>query len=99
MAKTVDSPASVEPASATPAAESAPASPRHAGLLVKIETDRRLGHEWDEWNGQPLPNGGNFRTTVGKFFLFTALGLAAIVVGAAAAIFLLTPRLAQLASW
>jgi hypothetical protein len=99
MAKTVDSPASVEPASATPAAESAPASPRHAGLLVKIETDRRLGYEWDEWNGQPLPNGGNFRTTVGKFFLFTALGLAAIVVGAAAAIFLLTPRLAQLASW
>src|SRR5215207_7271759 len=37
-----------------PAAE----SPRHSGLLIKIETDRRLGHEWDEWDGAPLPNGG-----------------------------------------
>lgn len=80
-------------------AESTPSSSRHAGLLVKIETDRRLGHEWDEWNGKPLPNGGDFRTTTGKFFLFTALGIAGIVVAGAAAIFLLTPRLAQLVSW
>ena len=80
-------------------AESPPSPSRHAGLLVKIETDRRLGHEWDEWNGKPLPNGGDFRTTTGKFFLFTALGIAGIVVAGAAGIFLLTPRLAQLASW
>ena len=38
------------------------ASARNAGLLVKIETDRRLGHEWDEWNGAAAPNGGDFRT-------------------------------------
>jgi len=68
-------------------------------LLVKIETDRRLGHEWDAWDGQPLANGGNFKTTAGKFFLFTAVGLAAIAVVGAASIFLLSPRLAQLASW
>ena len=65
---------------------------------MKIETDRRLGHEWDEWNGQPLPNAGDFRTTTGKYFLFTAVGLGGIVVVGAAAIYLLlTPRLAQLA--
>ena len=66
---------------------------------MKIETDRRLGHEWDEWNGKPLANAGDFRTTAGKYFLFTALGIAALVVMIAATIFLLSPRLAQLASW
>jgi hypothetical protein len=68
-------------------------------LLVKIETDRRLGHEWDEWDGQPLANGGNFKTTAGKFFHFTAVGLATIAAVGAVAIFLLSPRLAQLALW
>ena len=75
------------------------ANGRHAGLLVKIDTDRRLGHEWDEWNGKPLANGGDFRTTPGKFFLFTALGLGGIVIAGVVAVFLLTPRLAQLAAW
>src|SRR5215211_8574784 len=83
----------------TPAPLSSPASPRQSGLLVKIETDRRLGHEWDEWNGQPLPNAGDFRTSTGKYFLFTSLGLAGIVIIGAAAIYLLTPRLAQLGTW
>ena len=97
MSKTVD-PLASEPSSVeTPA--SSPSPSRHAGLLVKIETDRRLGHEWDEWNGQPLPNGGDFRTTAGRFFLFTALGLAGIAIVGALGVFLLTPRLAQLAIW
>src|SRR5687768_3587083 len=77
----------------------APGSSRHSGLLVKIETDRRLGHEWDEWDGKPLANDGDFRTTSGKYFLFTAIGIAGIVVAGAAGIYLLTPRLAQLAGW
>ena len=100
MQKTVVTPESESQSSDAPVelASSAPSS-RHAGLLVKIETDRRLGHEWDEWNGQPLANGGDFRTTTGKFFLFTAVGLAGMLAAATAAIFLLTPRLAQLASW
>ena len=87
--------------STPPAGEtsSSPSSSRHAGLLVKIETDRRLGHEWDEWNGQPLANDGDFRSTAGKFFLFTAMGLTAIVVASAAGVFLLAPRLAQVADW
>jgi hypothetical protein len=90
-----------------PNATELPASPeldpsnssRHSGLLVKIETDRRLGHEWDEWNGKPLANSGDFRTTAGKYFLFTAVGIGALVIATAAAIFLLHPRLAQLAPW
>ena len=24
--------------------------------LIHIDVDRRLGHEWDEWDGKPLPN-------------------------------------------
>ena len=96
MPNTADSPVSTPPAGET---SSSPSSSRHAGLLVKIETDRRLGHEWDEWNGQPLANDGDFRSTAGKFFLFTAMGLTAIVVASAAGVFLLAPRLAQVADW
>ena len=97
MPKPVDTPAS-DPSPPEEASEPSP-SRRHAGLLVKIETDRRLGHEWDEWDGQPLVNGGDFRTTAGKFFLFTALGPAGVAAVGAAAVFLLSPRLAQLAPW
>src|SRR5688572_1331225 len=93
MPNPVDSPATVQP----PATSSA--SARQAGLLVKIETDRRLGHEWDEWDGKPLPNDGDFRTTTGKYFLFTGVGIAGMVGVAAVGIYLLSPRLAQLASW
>lgn len=77
----------------------APTSARQAGLLVKIETDRRLGHEWDEWDGKPLPNAGDFRTTTAKYFLFTAVGIAGLVIAGGVAIYLLSPRLAQLAWW
>ena len=98
MPNPVDSPAS-DPPPSEEASESLASPRRHAGLLVKIETDRRLGHEWDEWDGQPLANGGDFRTTAGKFFLFTAVGLAGVAAVGAAAVFLLSPRLAQLASW
>ena len=27
--------------------------------LIHIDVDRRLGHEWDEWDGKPLPNRGD----------------------------------------
>jgi uncharacterized protein len=74
----------------------APASPRDTGPLIKIETDRRLGHEWDEWDGTPLPNGGNFSTTATRYFLFTAVGLVLVSAIAAAGVYLLAPRLASL---
>ena len=73
------------------------APPRRNDVLVKIETDRRLGHEWDEWDGAPLPNRGDFTTPASRYFLFTAIGLALVHAVAAALVFLLDPRLAALA--
>jgi hypothetical protein len=69
---------------------------RPTGQLIKIETDRRLGHEWDEWDGTPLDNGGNFRAPVRLYFAFTAVGIVLVGAIAAGLVFLLAPRLAAL---
>jgi hypothetical protein len=76
-----------------------PVSPRDTGPLIRIETDRRLGHEWDEWDGTPLPNAGDFTTSASRYFLFTGIGLVMVAVIAATGVFLLSPRLALLADW
>ena len=62
--------------------------------LIHIETDRRLGHEWDEWDGKPLPGNGDFSAPPGLFFRLAALSLAAGLGAIGALIFLLAPRLA-----
>ena len=72
-------------------------TPERRAQLIKIETDRRLGHEWDEWNGQPLPGNGDFSATPGLFFLFGGLTLAVTFGVLAIVLFLLAPRIAQLA--
>ncbi len=64
--------------------------------LIRIEVDRRLGHEWDEWDGKPLPDGGDFTSPPGRFFRYAALTLAALAAAAYLATFLLAPRLATL---
>lgn len=64
--------------------------------LIHIEVDRRLGHEWDEWNGKPLPNAGNFSAPPGHFFLFAAATLAVMTATGYAGWFLLAPRLGAL---
>ena len=61
--------------------------------LIRIEVDRRLGHEWDEWDGQPLPRGGNFASPPGQFFRYAALTLAVVAAAAYLAAYLLDPRL------
>ncbi len=86
---------------ATSAPPAAPPSPRPGGgpqraQLIHIETDRRLGHEWDEWDGRPLPGNGDFSAPPGLFFRYAALTLAAAFGAAAALLFLLAPRLATL---
>ena len=63
--------------------------------LIRIETDRRLGHEWDEWDGQPLPGDGDFSAPPGLFFQFAAVTIAALTAAAAALLFLLAPRFAD----
>ena len=62
--------------------------------LIHIETDRRLGHEWDEWDGKPLPGNGDFSAPPGLFFRLAALSLVAGLGAIVALIFLLAPRLA-----
>src|SRR5256885_12975541 len=61
---------------------------------IHIETDRRLGHEWDEWDGKPLPGNGDFSSPPGLFFRLAALTLAVGLGAIGALIFLLAPRLA-----
>jgi uncharacterized protein len=64
--------------------------------LIHLDVDRRLGHEWDEWDGQPLPNQGSFDAEPRIFFGWSA---ALIVVAGGIAgllLFLLAPRLAFL---
>jgi uncharacterized protein len=64
--------------------------------LIHIDVDRRLGHEWDEWDGKPLPHRGDYDSPPALFFVWSA---AALVVGlglAGLALFLLGPRLADL---
>ena len=64
--------------------------------LIHIETDRRLGHEWDEWDGKPLAGNGDFSAPPGLFFQFGALTLVVGLGAAALLLFLLAPRLEAL---
>jgi len=73
-----------------------PSSPPRA-QLIHIEVDRRLGHEWDEWNGRPLPGGGDFSAAPGLFFRFATLTLVLASAVVALLLYLVGPRLAALA--
>lgn len=66
--------------------------------LIHIDVDRRLGHEWDEWDGKPLPNAGNYDSPPVLFFGWSAAAIAGFFGVIAAMLFLLAPRLALLAS-
>jgi hypothetical protein len=67
-------------------------SPR--AQLIHIDVDRRLGHEWDEWDGEPLPNAGNYDRPAGLFLAWGGGTLALALGGSALLLFLLAPRLA-----
>jgi uncharacterized protein len=64
--------------------------------LIHIDVDRRLGHEWDEWDGRPLPNQGNYDSSPGLFFAWSAITLAIGMGLVALVLYLLTPRLRTL---
>lgn len=64
--------------------------------LIHIEVDRRLGHEWDEWNGRPLPNAGDFSAPARVFFTTAVLTIAAASAAAALLLYLIGPRLGAL---
>lgn len=67
--------------------------------LLQLKVDRRLGHEWDDWDGNALENGGVFHEGPGLFFrlaIITAIGVTAtlFLVG-----WLIAPRLSEVAQW
>jgi hypothetical protein len=64
--------------------------------LIRIETDRRLGHEWDEWDGRSLPNTGDFSAPPALFFRYATLTLCTGFALLAGILYLLAPRLALL---
>ncbi len=64
--------------------------------LIHIDVDRRLGHEWDEWDGTPLSNAGNFDAPAWLFFRWAALSLLVAVALVVAVLYLLAPRLGEL---
>jgi uncharacterized protein len=61
--------------------------------LIHIDVDRRLGHEWDEWDGRPLPNAGNYDSPPALYFAWSALTLVLALGVTVLALFLLSPRL------
>ena len=64
--------------------------------MIHIDVDRRLGHEWDEWDGRPLPNRGDYDSSPVLFFGWSAAALVAVFGVAALGLYLLAPRLALL---
>lgn len=69
-----------------------PAAPQ----ILHLRSDRRLGHEWDDWDGQPLPDDGVYHEPPGLFFRLLTAQFGAWVLVAGAVLWLTAPRLAQL---
>ncbi|HEY3220721.1 MAG TPA: DUF116 domain-containing protein [Gemmatimonadales bacterium] len=79
-----------------PPAPPAPTPSASRAQLIHIEVDRRLGHEWDEWDGRPLPGGGDFSAAPGLFFQFATVTVAAAAGALALLLYLIGPRLGAL---
>jgi uncharacterized protein len=62
-------------------------------LLLQIRSDRRLGHEWDDWDGSPLPDDGVFQERETLFFQLAAAAVLIASAGAFALVWLVGPRL------
>jgi uncharacterized protein len=67
--------------------------------LLQLRSDRRLGHEWDDWDGQPLPDAGVFTESPALFFRLAAIGGVAVLAVAFPIWGLVAPRLALAAGW
>lgn len=64
--------------------------------LIHIDVDRRLGHEWDEWNGKPLPNNGDYDSPPRLFFGWSAFSLGVALAIVALGVVLLAPHVARI---
>src|SRR5262245_5288220 len=65
-------------------------------LLLQIRSDRRLGHEWDDWDGNPLPDNGVFDARETIFFKIAVLVGLLAGVGSWLTVWLIEPRLGLL---
>lgn len=63
--------------------------------VLQLQADRRLGHEWDDWDGQPLPRDGVYRERPGLFFALLGTWFGARIVAAAFLLWLVAPRLSD----
>ena len=79
-----------------PPAPPVPPAPAQRAQLIHIETDRRLGHEWDEWDGRPLPNAGDFSAPPRLYFAFAGATIAVIAGVLAGLLYVVLPRLGAL---
>lgn len=87
-------------AEATPTeAESEIVERKTDDLLVQIRSDRRLGHEWDDWDGEPLPDDGVFEGRKRLFFIAAFVYLLLLGSAAGLTLWLVAPRLSSLAPW
>lgn len=68
-----------------------PAGPQ----LLQLRPDRRLGHEWDDWDGDPIPNDGIYHEPPALFFGLIGAWFAALALALAVALWLAGPRLAE----
>lgn len=73
--------------------EGAAPPPADGRLLLQLRSDRRLGHEWDDWDGGPLSNGGSFESGSSLFFVTAAAAGASVTAALGLATWLAAPRL------
>lgn len=69
-----------------------PAGPQ----ILQLRPDRRLGHEWDDWDGNPVPDGGVYHEPPGLFFRLLGVWFFSWVQAGAVVLWLIGPRLAGL---
>jgi len=65
-------------------------------LLLQLRTDRRLGHEWDDWDGSALPDGGIFHEREEVFLRLTAILAVLGALLGTGIVWLVAPRLESL---
>jgi hypothetical protein len=64
--------------------------------VLQLRPDRRLGHEWDDWDGNPVPNGGIYHEPPGLFFRLLGAWLLAWLLAVGVVLWLVGPRLATI---
>lgn len=64
--------------------------------ILQLRPDRRLGHEWDDWDGLPVPDDGIYHESVYLFFGLIGVWFAGVWAVFAGAAWLVAPRLGAL---